>query len=549
MYLCSLLFPNIEWPASDTDKDLDRVVARLRPNMSYSESIDGSEFTILSTHNIPADGKMRGFLYVPDLLESDPCVNISKPYVPSNVTRQANLPPTDFTLIAIAPWINENCTKSYLAAAKLDPMRALIFYKPDNSTNPPPPISDPQWNLHDGGRWKSSNQYPVFAVSGAMGARMIYESSLYSGNLTNVPHGHEISEIPNIDVRDYVRIFTKIRVPGSSKTPGAWAYIFVIIALLATLLALTSASMHLLLHQRRKALQNRVERGEVNLETLGIKRLTVPATMLSKMPLFVYGHEGEKRRPVSDHPEKSVAALGQQEIPASPPGYESSQIEVAIAESQIGTSTASDIHTSYSQPSCSICLEEFQANITTVQQIPCGHIFHPECIETYLSNHSSLCPLCKRSVLPLGYCGTKITNNMVRRERNMRDLRSRVTVHDSTSESEQGTERSFLPGPIRVMTTFSSSRSRRNRRIPNPISLQPHEPLEESNSPIDPRESLLGTQMPQPLTPGLSRREIAQRRVLELARRSPLLEDIDSLHRRRIPAWRKTLVKAFPGFT
>lgn len=509
-----------------------------QPNMSYSESIKSSSFRTLSPHNVPADGKMRGFLYVPDLLASDPCANLSKQYIPSNVTRQANLPHTDFTLIALAPWINENCTKSYLAAARLDPMRGFIFYKPDNGTDRPPPVSDPQWSLDDGGRWKSQNQYPVFAVPGAVGARMMYESSLYSGNLTNVPHGHELSEIPNIDIRDYVRIFTKISVPESSKTPNVWAFVVIVIAVLAALLALTSASMHLLLLHRRKSLQKRVERGEVNLESLGIKRLTVPPTLLSKMPLFVYGHKGEKPKPVPTQNEKPTAVIHRQEIPANPPGYQSSQLEIATVEDENLTYADSEKSTAYSQSSCTICLEDFLPNLTTIQEIPCGHIFHPECIETYLSNHSSLCPLCKRSVLPLGYCGIKITNNMVRRERNMRDLRSRVTVHDSTSESEQGAGRSFLPGLsiVRVRNTFSSSRSRRNRHVPDPISLQQHEQLERSESPIDPRESLLGTHIPQPLTPGLSRREIAQRRVLELARRSPLLDDVDSLRRRRIPA-------------
>ena len=57
----------------------------------------------LSTHNSDRSGVASGFLYVPDLAISDPCYNISQEYIPYNVTKQANLPPTDFTLVAIAP--------------------------------------------------------------------------------------------------------------------------------------------------------------------------------------------------------------------------------------------------------------------------------------------------------------------------------------------------------------------------------------------------------------------------------------------------------------
>jgi hypothetical protein len=66
-----------------------------KPNISFAQQIDENLQT-LSTHNADQDGSIAGFLYVPDLLTSDSCYNISKEYLPVNVTRQANLPPTDF---------------------------------------------------------------------------------------------------------------------------------------------------------------------------------------------------------------------------------------------------------------------------------------------------------------------------------------------------------------------------------------------------------------------------------------------------------------------
>ena len=46
---------------------------------------------------------------------------------------------------------------------------------------------------------------------------------------------------------------------------------------------------------------------------------------------------------------------------------------------------------------CVICVDDF-AEGDTVRVLPCDHIFHPQCIDEWLVNHSSLCPLCKRRV-------------------------------------------------------------------------------------------------------------------------------------------------------
>jgi hypothetical protein len=71
---------------------------------------------------------------------------------------------------------------------------------------------------------------------------------------------------------------------------------------------------------------------------------------------------------------------------------------------------------------CSICLNRFKNRVTVIREIRCGHIFHPDCIDEFLHQVTSLCPICKASMLPKGYC-PKITNEMVRRELAIRRLR------------------------------------------------------------------------------------------------------------------------------
>ena len=46
---------------------------------------------------------------------------------------------------------------------------------------------------------------------------------------------------------------------------------------------------------------------------------------------------------------------------------------------------------------CVICVDDFTEE-DTVRVLPCDHIFHPQCIDEWLGNHSSLCPLCKKRV-------------------------------------------------------------------------------------------------------------------------------------------------------
>jgi hypothetical protein len=46
---------------------------------------------------------------------------------------------------------------------------------------------------------------------------------------------------------------------------------------------------------------------------------------------------------------------------------------------------------------CPICLEDFMYG-TEINQLHCGHCYHPKCILPWLQNRSPLCPLCKIDV-------------------------------------------------------------------------------------------------------------------------------------------------------
>ncbi|KAJ4910073.1 RING-H2 finger protein ATL7 [Raphanus sativus] len=51
---------------------------------------------------------------------------------------------------------------------------------------------------------------------------------------------------------------------------------------------------------------------------------------------------------------------------------------------------------------CSVCLADYQANEKLQQIPPCGHTFHLDCIDLWLTSHTT-CPLCRLSLIPKSF--------------------------------------------------------------------------------------------------------------------------------------------------
>ena len=364
------------------------------------------------------------------------------------MTRKANFPDYQdaVPLVTVAPWVSVNCTQSYLTAGRRDGVRAAIFYQPGNSSAAPPPPTDPSWSLDDGGEWKETNQYPVYAIPSVMGGIVMQELGLYSGNMTDVPYGEDLVDM--YDPRDFARLYTDITIGSNGpQLPSLWVFLIIVLAILLAVVAFTSLVMHFIQRRHRRDLQRRIANGEVNLEALGIKRLSVPQELLDKMPRYVYTSKEEAHKSAT------------QESPAAP-SKKLDATEMATREALPKREVP------FTQPTCSICLDDFEDNQTIVRELPCSHIFHPECIDGFLRQNSSLCPMCKKSALPQGHIVTDVTNAMVRRERLIRRMRERVTtitLEDGTTVTRPGTYHTSGGGRMANLHRQFERPSRRRR--------------------------------------------------------------------------------------
>lgn len=187
--------------------------------------------------------------------------------------------------------------------------------------------------------------------------------------------------------------------------------------------------------RRRQALARRLATGEVDLESIGIKKFKVPQSVLNKMPLYIYTETSAA--PVGEKPsDTTTQSNGSEARPAASERHRAQYGAVDTSANGFGTpySTSSSPERKhltshgqraslpenslmFSQSTCPICLSDYVPLSTNVRELPCGHIFHPECIDTFLVQTSSLCPICKQSALPPGFCPEEITNSMVYRER------------------------------------------------------------------------------------------------------------------------------------
>lgn len=59
----------------------------------------------------------------------------------------------------------------------------------------------------------------------------------------------------------------------------------------------------------------------------------------------------------------------------------------------------SSMHTTFNQIDCTICMEDFENN-NILYSLLCGHVFHKDCVSTYLIGaRHKVCPICRQIII------------------------------------------------------------------------------------------------------------------------------------------------------
>lgn len=92
---------------------------------------------------------------------------------------------------------------------------------------------------------------------------------------------------------------------------------------------------------------------------------------------------------------------------------------------------------------CAVCLNEFEDDETLRLLPKCDHVFHPECIDMWLGNHTT-CPVCRTDLVPLPGESVEVPDRVsqpdpITNERNIveDDQQGEVRVTITADENEQ----------------------------------------------------------------------------------------------------------------
>jgi Ring finger domain len=341
------------------------------------------------------------------------------------------------------------CTSDYLVQAKRDQAEAAVLYNYTSMSNMPSTSLTSTFSVFNN---------PIYGITSDDAQPLLQNMVSYAGNMSTVPMGSNLSAL--YDPEDYVRLTLTINTGQGSSLPGLWLFLLVILAALGLIIASTSISMHVSQYRARRDLRRRIAAGEIDLESLGIKRLTVPKEMIDTMPITIYGVSAPKplkaKGTFDSKYEHSRKSSKSDRNSTTSDDRSAAPSPTAPTHSSAESTTVDPIQSAppsldgFDQSSCAICLDDYVINTTPVRHLPCNHIYHPHCIDPFLQTRSSLCPLCKRSVLPKGFIPPtlQLTNATVARERRIRLMRQRASQTQTTptdpSTLEAGVEMNDL---------------------------------------------------------------------------------------------------------
>ncbi|XP_045813573.1 E3 ubiquitin-protein ligase ATL6 [Trifolium pratense] len=111
---------------------------------------------------------------------------------------------------------------------------------------------------------------------------------------------------------------------------------------------------------------------------------------------------------------------------------------------------------------CAVCLNEFEET-ETLRLIPkCDHVFHPECIDEWLGNHTT-CPVCRANLVPQpgeSVHGVPVFNTEPEDLEAQNDVVESIPEHQNEGSVKESTQPQPQPQVLSLSNTLNRNRTR-----------------------------------------------------------------------------------------
>lgn len=148
---------------------------------------------------------------------------------------------------------------------------------------------------------------------------------------------------------------------------------------------------------------------EMELQPIQQSQNVVPRHIIESLPCYVYPDPSDlsnkqAKENVIEVPDSKSDSNDQLETPSlpSPPSAPTPNFR------QLGNIPKD----------CEFCWDDFVPNESMVRELPCGHAFHPNCVDRYLTSYRDDCPKCRMKVLPQAAPASHSDGNQERQEEN-----------------------------------------------------------------------------------------------------------------------------------
>jgi hypothetical protein len=298
----------------------------------------------------------------------DGCTPLSSsPFTQINMTTGAYLPDpwsSNGTPVAAMVSMEGPCSQAHrcVLVATIPQIKTALLIYPENTLPVSPAAAPPDLDLAglEGSLRSGNSSLSVMVIRSSIGKAMVDVMNWYRTNAVLLPAGSSLSDrVPRWNDNNDTFTFPDNQTSGQE----AWFWVRVTVTQLDV---------------PRKEADSGASLGMIEFSLILIVALLAVAFVTS-IGLHCYFYHTRARRAQGDQNAMTTELLSEDNLRHLPQRQYHPDPEAAEEEA------------------CPICLDEYQEE-DVLRELPCGHMYHSRCVDTWLLVKSASCPMCKCNV-------------------------------------------------------------------------------------------------------------------------------------------------------